>query len=246
MTRPARGADAEAMALTRTALVDSDHPAVMTMTQRVIAGADTPRTQAIAIHDYVRDAIRFGWAPAFYAQRASEVLASGVGYCNTKSTLFVAMLRAAGIPARQHFVSLRADILHGLLSPGTRYVDHSYTEVHLEGRWWRVDSYIVDLPLAVRARDRLAREGRLLGYGMHRHGVSHWDGRSDAFSQFVDDGAVAGLSDSDYGIHPDVAAFYAAGLGVNRLSGSMQWAFRWFAAPANRRIEQLRAMPYAD
>lgn len=89
LTRPAQGADAEALALTRTILVDSDQPVAMAITRRVIAGADTPRMQAIAMHYYVRDEIRFGWAPAFHAQRASEVLASGMGYRNTKSTLFV-------------------------------------------------------------------------------------------------------------------------------------------------------------
>ena len=71
----------------------------------------TQRETAVNIHDFVRDEVRFGWRPRFYAMPASQVLKTGVGYCNTKSTLFVAMLRGAGIPARQHFVSINTDIL---------------------------------------------------------------------------------------------------------------------------------------
>lgn len=114
--------------------------------------------------------------------------------------------------------------------------------MQLEGRWWRVDSYIANLPLTVRARTSLAREGRLLGCCGHCHGVSHWDGRRDTFSQFMDDGAAAGFSDGGYGVHPDVGAFYAAGLRINRLSALLRLVFCWFAAPANQRVERLRAI----
>lgn len=229
--------------LARTPYLDIDHPALKATTARVTAGATTVRKQAVRIHDFVRDEIQFGWAPAFYRQKASEVLAGEIGYCNTKSTLFVAMLRTAGIPARQHFVSLRADILHGLISPGTRYVDHSYSEVQIDGRWLRVDSYIVDRGLAIQARARLAREGRALGYGAHRNGVSDWDGRGDAFSQFVNDGTVENLTDADHGVYADVGAFYDSGRGINRLAWPLHLGFGWFARAANARVQGLRVSP---
>ncbi len=229
--------------LAGTPYLDIGHPAVIDAMRRATSGVTTPRERAVRIHDYVRDTIRFGWAPEFYRQKASEVLASGIGYCNTKSTLFVAMLRAAGIPARLHFVGLRAEILHGLISSGTGYVDHSYSEVLIDGRWLRVDSYIVDRPLAIKARARLLREGRVLGYGVHRSGVSEWDGQGDAFSQFVDDGTVAGLGNADHGVYADVGAFYDSGLGVNRLSLPLRIVFGWVSASANARAERLRLEP---
>jgi transglutaminase-like putative cysteine protease len=164
-------------------MIDSTATSIVETTSRVVAGAQSDRERAVRIHDFVRDEIKFGWSTGFYDQRASEVLAAKIGYCNTKSTLFVAMLRAAGVEARQHFVDIDAVIILDFLNPGTRYVDHSYTEVRIDGRWLKVDSYVVDRPLANAARARLQREGKIVGYGIHRHGTSDWDGTTDAFSQ---------------------------------------------------------------
>lgn len=222
-----------------TRYIDSAHPSILAAVASVAeAGSDI--AQARAIHDFVRDRIRFGFASSFYDQTASQVLASGVGYCNTKSTLFIAMLRAAGIPARQHFVDINAGILNPLLDPRTAYVDHSFTEIHLGGRWLRTDSYIVDLPLAVRARAQLSRESKRIGYGAHREGVSTWDGSEDAFSQFVDSNAADRLSQRDHGIFKDVGAFYDSGLGLNTLNPLLRVGFGFFVGGVNRKIDAFR------
>ena len=134
--------------------IDSDHPAIVDAVHTNTAGARDAREKAVRIHDFVRDQVRFGWAPSLYDQKASDVLAAGAGFCNTKSTLFVALLRAAGIPARQHFVNIHAGILDGFIYPGTPYVDHSFAEVWLAGTWWQVDSYIVDRQLMTHAQAR--------------------------------------------------------------------------------------------
>jgi transglutaminase-like putative cysteine protease len=191
-----------------TRYVDCDAPSVCALAARITTGLDTPRAKAIALHDHVRDDVRFGFAPAFYDMTASEVLEAGIGYCNTKSTLFIALLRAAGIPARQRFVDIRADVLDGVLSPGTPYVDHSYTEVWIDGAWRRTDSYIVDRALHGKAKPRLAAEGRLLGHGVHRDGTTDWNGVDDAFSQYVHGPGMTDIATRDYGTWSDVGAFY--------------------------------------
>ncbi len=178
----------------------------------------TDRETAVNIHNYVRDEVRFGWRPDFYAMTASEVLRAGVGYCNTKSTLFVALLRGAGIPARQRFVTINADILEPFVRLPQPFVDHSYSEVLLGGRWLRVDSYIPDPALFARAQQALERDDRGMGYGVHRLGKNVWDGDSDAFAQFVASD-IAAISDRDYGIFADTAAFYAATDRNEKLSG---------------------------
>lgn len=223
-------------ALAATRYIDHDHPAIAAAAREATAGIEEPRAQAVALHDFVRDRVRFGWTGRFHDQRASEVLASGVGYCNTKSTLFVALLRARGIPARPRFVSLDARILHGLIDPGTPYVDHSVTEVWLDGRWIATDSYIVDRPAFAGAQARLRAEGRTLGYGVHRNGTTDWDGRRNAFAQFADP-ALAG---PDPGAHPDIGALVDSGRALNRLGTVARWLFPAFARQANRRIEALR------
>ena len=120
--------------LESTEYIDHEHPEIRKLVRRLTANAADDRKRAVAIHDFVRDEIRFGFSGDFYDQRASAVLAGGRRFCNTKSTLFVALLRAAGIPARQRFVDIDADILHGLVDTGGAYVDHSYAEVYLPER----------------------------------------------------------------------------------------------------------------
>ncbi|MEM8550376.1 MAG: transglutaminase-like domain-containing protein, partial [Verrucomicrobiota bacterium] len=157
-----------------TEYIDSDHPTIVARAESITKDADDQRSKAIYIHDYVRDEVRFGWSSDFYDQKASEVLEEGVGFCNTKSTLMVALLRAAGIPARQRFVDIRSEIIIDFIDPRTDYVDHSFVEVYLDGVWHQIDSYIVDEPLARAARHSLSLEGRVVGYGIHINGTSHW------------------------------------------------------------------------
>lgn len=95
--------------LEETAYLNFSHPDVQTALAGLVADSD--RATAVNIHNFDRDQVRFGWRGDLYAMSASEVLRAGVGYCNTKSTLFVALLRGAGIPARQHFVRINAEML---------------------------------------------------------------------------------------------------------------------------------------
>jgi len=198
------------------------------------------RARALAIFAFVRDRIPFGFAAGFWRLSASEVLEAGRGYCNTKSTLFVALLRAAGIPARQIFVEIDAAVLKGLLDPGTPYLDHSYVEVFLDGAWRPTDAYIVDQALFFAARSRIRSQGRAFGYGVHRNGTLDWNGHTPSFSQY-------NLADPSFvprrfwGVYSDIGAFYAeAEQPWNRLNGLLRASFGVMAAGANARAASLR------
>ena len=147
----------------RTPHINSDHPQVRAKAAALTNGRGTDRQKARAIFEFVRDEVKFGFTRGFWDNTASDVLASRTGYCNTKSTLFVALLRAVDIPARQVFVDIDRSVLHGILDPGTPYVDHSYVEVLLDGAWIATDAYIVDKALFTPAQARAESEGRLLG-----------------------------------------------------------------------------------
>ena len=97
--------------------IDSDHPGV-----RAKAAADgrigdrSGRTGAAALSRAVRDGIRYDpyidyTDPETY--RASSVLAKGHGYCVGKASLYVALCRAIGIPARLGL----ADVKNHLATP---------------------------------------------------------------------------------------------------------------------------------
>ncbi len=226
--------------LASTGLIESDHPRIRRLVADLTGGLETSREKAVRIHDFVRDEIAFGWTRRFYRMPATSVLDARVGYCHTKATLFISMLRAAGIPARQRFVDISSPVLQGFLDRGQPHLDHSFTEVHLDGRWVGLDSYVVDLALYEPASRRLAETGAGLGYGLHAHGTPHWDGRSDAFAQLVDDGSVPGLTTRDHGVYADVGAFYDAVDGHDRLAGADALLIPLFVPRATAKVEEVR------
>lgn len=161
-------------------------PYLNEIAHRVVENARTDVERAVKIHDYVRDNLRYGFTNKFDEASPMETLSAGVGHCNPQTTLFVSMLRAVGIEARYHFVTLSGEILRGVLPNPPSEISHGFAEVRLNGKWLKVDSYIVDPDHAAGALARLEREGRDVGYGIHSKGRVTWDGRSDSFSQFAD------------------------------------------------------------
>ncbi len=228
--------------LDTTPYIDTRHPEIARAVAALTAGKTTDQTKALAIFQFVRDDIKFGWTGDFYDMKASDVLAAKRGYCNTKSTLFVALLRAAGIPARQVFVDINQSILDGFIDTDTPYVDHSFTEVWLANKWVKVDAYIVDAELAAAARVKLTNEDRTIGYGIHLEGTQEWDAANDAFAQFYRSGGDAGFSTRHYGVYQDVGKFYAAHPEAwNRMGFLVRAAFPLLIGPANSRVDRLRA-----
>jgi len=227
--------------LAPTRYIDRDDTAIRRLAARLAAGTGSDRARALAIFHHVSREIRFGFAAGFWDMPASAVLAAGVGYCNTKSTLFIALLRAAGIPARQRFMDIDVAVLAGLIDPGTGLVDHSTTEVWIDGNWIETDAYIVDPPLLAAARRRLIDTGARFGFAAHHRGTDDWDGGTPAYSQY---NRLAGdtLGSREWGLFADVGDFYArADAPWNRLNLVMRRGFGVLAAGANRRAEVLRS-----
>src|SRR5215213_3017704 len=121
--------------------IDSDHPAIQAEARKTAAGAVGAVDAARRLYLFVRDAIRYDpyvdyTDPETF--RASSVLAAGRGYCVGKASLYCALARAAGIPARLGL----ADVKNHLATPklleevGTDvFAFHGYTELFLDGAW---------------------------------------------------------------------------------------------------------------
>ena len=221
--------------------IDKDHLRVQAVALDLSSGHSSDRDKVLAIFQFVRDRIKFGFTRGFWDNRASDVLASRTGYCNTKSTLFVALLRAVDIPARQVFVDIDRQVLYGLLDPGTPYVDHSYVEIYVDGAWVATDSYIVDADLFTPAQARVRSEGHLMGYGVHATGTLDWDGRSPAVSQFtaLDERPI---STRHWGVYQDVGDFYRrADRPWNRLNPLLRVSVGAFGVSINQRADRIRA-----
>lgn len=177
------------------------------------------RECCIALHDFVRDQIRFGFTAGFEGVTPDQTLAGRRGHCNAQADLFRALLQGAGLPARLRFVQLDKRILrHALPQPVFLALParlfHALTQVQVEGRWLHTDSYLFDLPTFHHQQARLARSGLTMGFGLSAGGGCSWDARQDAFSQ-----AHASLLRTNDPIFPSLPAALAAGAGNNRLLG---------------------------
>ena len=125
--------------LAPTALIDSDHPAVIEFARRATGATDTER--AISLYLRVRDGFRYDPYRIDLGDaglRASRVLECGYGWCVPKATLLAAAARAAGIPARVGYADVRNHLsterMRDLVGTDL-YIWHGYTEMWLEGRW---------------------------------------------------------------------------------------------------------------
>jgi hypothetical protein len=218
---------------------------VREVVEQVALGSATEREKAIALHDYVRDHVKFGFNKYFDAAEPDYTLTCGVGHCNAKGRLMVALFRAIGLESYQHYVAIHKDILKDAL-PAFWYwmvheISHCYVEVKVDGTWHAIDSHVVDTPLLKAAQARLAQEGRSLGYGTRVDATNVWDGRSDAFSQFDRSMMV-----EDHGRVDDLKAYFHDRryrnhkLGV-RFNPVFKLMGDFGLAPINAHIEKIRA-----
>ena len=101
-----------------------------------------------SIYNFIRDEIRFGYN-VDDSIPASKVLKDGYGQCNTKGTLFMALLRAVGIPCRVHGFTIRKELQEGAMTgfvykQAPKNIFHSWVEVYLEGKWYELEAFIID------------------------------------------------------------------------------------------------------
>ena len=208
-------------------------PAVAERAAALTAGCVSARERARVLHDYVRDAIAFGWTPLFDAAGAEATLALRTGHCVPKAQLFTDLLTAAGVEARVRVATIDAAVLRGLL-PVPRRVTHAWTELRYaaDERWRRVDSYVVDAPLARAARARLAAEGSGAGAALRDgYGVcgaagasSEWDGEGDAFCQCNGSGGVDWADVPGEPLPPDAGGGAAAAAAGADYANPPAWA----------------------
>jgi len=128
-----KGPDPGNPLLAPTPEVDADHPALRALAGRVAGGTRGSYQAARLLQDEVHRRLEKAFGQS--RDRASEVLAAGSGDCTEHSILFVALARAAGIPART---------VHGLVY--ARYGDgadalywHAWAEVRSGTEWIAMD-----------------------------------------------------------------------------------------------------------
>ena len=133
-------------ALAATPFIQSDDPKLRAAAQRAVRGAADPWAASVRLVHFVHRHMHSEYVPAY--SNALEAYTSARGDCTEHSVLFVALARAAQIPAR---------VALGLVywPPGQGFGWHAWAEVHVAGQWWAVDP-TWDQPLADATHIKLA------------------------------------------------------------------------------------------
>ncbi len=135
-----------------TPFIDSDHPDVIAQAGRLTEGCGSERERLERIYRFVRD-MPYDILGSFRylaegKRRASDVLHAGRAFCMGKASSFVALCRAAGIPARVGFQQLDCPDKAFMSEEvrrlwGDRALPwHSLGEAYLGGRWLKLDATI--------------------------------------------------------------------------------------------------------
>ena len=222
------------------ALLDYQHTSIQTLIagKKWMALGDYERIGRI--YDFVRNDIAFGYNEDDTLP-ASRVLADGFGQCNTKATLFMALLRASGVACRFHGFtidkSLQKGVVTGLayaLAP--RSIIHSWVEVQLDGRWINLEGFILDADYLRSVQHMFPEMTAFCGFGVGTLNLKapavQWQG-ADTYIQ------KEGIS-NDLGIFDNPDAFYAQH-GAN-LSGFKRWVYRHFVRHwMNKKVQSIRS-----
>jgi len=220
-------------------LLDYEHPDIAALVAKRGWRALPEHERIGAVYDFVRNEIPFGYNAADDLP-ASSVLADGIGQCNTKGTLFMALLRASGIACRLHGFTIDKALQKGavtgvayLLAP--REILHSWVEARFGGRWVELEGFILDAAYLRSLQRRFRDRTSFCGFGaatpdLQRPQVE-WNG-GDTYIQ--KEGIVR-----DFGTFDTPDAFYAEH-GTN-LTGLKRWLYENLIRHAmNRNVQQIR------
>ena len=172
---------------------------------------DLPEYDAIgAVYHFVKDEILFGYNRCD-TLTASEGLSDGIGQCNTKSTLLMALLRALGIPCRLHGFTVSKDFQKGATSGIVSFlapseIVHTWVEVLFQNRWIVLEGVIIDDGF-LQSIKQMYRETKGI-FRMYAIAVDDfpnlavdWTGKDT----FIQSKAIV----KDFGIFPDPDSFFS-------------------------------------
>ena len=124
-----------------------------------------------AIYNYIRDEIDFGYSIDDNIP-ASKVLEDGFGQCNTKGTLFMALLRACDIPCRVQGFTIDKKLQKGAMTSivyklAPKHVFHSWVEVFYNDKWLELEGFILDKAYLTNLQKLFSDcQGSFCGYGV--------------------------------------------------------------------------------
>lgn len=157
--------------LSETNMLDFSHPSIQKLIDKKGWRTMSEFNRIKGIYNFVRDEIIFGYNTDDGIP-ASKVLKDGYGQCNTKGTLFMALLRACDIPCRVHGFTIDKRLQKGAMTgfvykTAPNNVFHSWVEVSYEGKWYELEAFIIDKEYLNKLQ-RINKDctGAFCGYGV--------------------------------------------------------------------------------
>jgi len=121
-------------ALRSTPFIQSDDPDIQRQARAIVEGVEDPVEQVKRIAAWVHQVLEK--RPVISIPSALEILRQKKGDCNEHATLFTALVRALGIPAR---------IQAGIVYQEGKFFYHAWAQVYLNG-WISVDPTLNQIP----------------------------------------------------------------------------------------------------
>jgi transglutaminase-like putative cysteine protease len=127
--------------LTPTYFIDSGSRPIFDRVRSIVDPGESDVDKAVKLFYAVRDGLPYNpYRMTFDRDTypASFVLGQGDGFCIQKAIVLAAMSRAAGVPCRLRFATVRNHLVTKRLKEAMKsdvFVFHGYNEFHLGGRW---------------------------------------------------------------------------------------------------------------
>ncbi|QIQ21393.1 transglutaminase-like domain-containing protein [Zophobihabitans entericus] len=194
-----------------TQFLDFNNPAIQQLINDRHWRSLNQKEQILQVYNFVRDEIKFGFN-VNDTLSASVILQEGIGQCNTKTILFMAILRALGIPCRLHGFTIDKKLQSGIMN-GDVYnampdeIVHTWAEVYFNDRWYKMEGLILDVPYLTGLQHKFAsNSGAFCGFAVATPNLQdppvYWNGDNDTYIQ--KEGIV-----QDFGLFDDPDSFFA-------------------------------------
>lgn len=227
--------------LQETRMLNFNHDQIQKLIKEKGWSTDDDFQRILKIYNFIRDEIAFGYNTDDTIS-ASEVLKDGYGQCNTKGTLFMALLRAVGIPCRMHGFTIDNKLQKGAMT-GIVYklapqsIIHSWVEVQYKERWYNIEGFILDSQYLNKLQEKFSDcKASFCGYGVATDNFQNPQIEWNANDTYIQKEGI----NHDFGVFNSPDEFF--GKYQQQLTPLKKWIYRNIGRKLmNRNVERIRA-----
>lgn len=227
--------------LQETRMLNFNHDQIQRLIKEKGWLTDDDFQKILKIYNFVRDEIAFGYNIDDTIS-ASEVLKDGYGQCNTKGTLFMALLRAVGIPCRIHGFTIDKKLQKGAMT-GIVYklapqsIIHSWVEIQYKGHWYNIEGFILDSQYLKKLKEKFSDcKTSFCGYGVATDNFQNPQIEWNANDTYIQKEGI----NYDFGVFDSPDEFFEKH--QQQLTPLKKWIYRNIGRKLmNRNVERIRS-----